>query len=55
MKKAFKLYGSTQTIVTDSLRSSRVEMTEIDNVEKQEIGRCANNGAENSNRPFRRR
>jgi len=55
MKKALKRHGSPAAITTDGLRSYRAAMTELSNTEKQEIGRCANNRAENSHLPFRRR
>ena len=55
MKKALKRHGSPATIVTDGLKSYRAAMTELGNGEKQEVGRHANNRAENSHLPFRRR
>ena len=55
MKKALKRHGSPETITTDGLRSYRAAMTELGNAEKQEMGRRANNRAENSHLPFRRR
>ena len=55
MKKALKRHGSPAVITTDGLRSYEAAMTELGNVEKQEIGRYANNRAENSHLPFRRR
>lgn len=55
MKKALKRHGSPGTIVTDDLRSYRAAMAELGNAEKQETGRHANNRAENSHLPFRRR
>lgn len=55
MKKALKRHGSPETITTDGLRSYRGAMTELGNAAKQEVGRWANNRAENSHLPFRRR
>lgn len=55
MKKALKRHGSPAAITTDGLRSYRAAMTELGNTHKQEIGRYANNRAENSHLPFRRR
>jgi len=55
IKKALKRHGSPRTITTDGLRSYKAAMTEIGNAEKQEVGRWANNRAENSHQPFRRR
>ena len=55
MKKALKRRGSSAKIVTDGLNSYRAAMTELGNGEKQEVGRHANNRAENSHLPFRRR
>ncbi|WP_140419530.1 DDE-type integrase/transposase/recombinase, partial [Sphingobium sp. Z007] len=45
----------TQAITTDGLRSYGAAMNELGNREKQEVGRWANNGVENSHLPFRRR
>ena len=47
MKKALKRHGSPKAISTDGLRSYKAAMNEIGNAEKQEIGRWANNRAEN--------
>ena len=55
MKKALKRHGSPEAIVTDGLRSYRAAMLELGNEDKQEVGRWANNRAENSHLPFRRR
>ena len=55
MKKALRRHGSPATIVTDGLRSYRAAMVELGNEDKQEVGRWANNRAENSHLPFRRR
>ena len=55
MKKTLKRHGSPATIVTDGLKSYRAAMTELGNADKQVVGRHANNRAENSHLPFRRR
>ena len=55
MRKALKRHGSPAAITTDGLRSYRAAMIELGNAGKQEIGRYANNRAENSHLPFRRR
>jgi putative transposase len=55
MKKALKRDGSPETITTDGLRSYGAAMNALGNREKQEVGRWANNRAENSHLPFRRR
>ena len=55
MKKALKRHGSPATVVTDGLKSYRAAMVEPGNENKQEVGRWANNRAENSHLPFRRR
>ncbi len=55
MKKALKRHGSPVAITTDGLRSYRAAMNELGNAEKQEVGRWANNRAENNHLPFRRR
>ena len=55
MKKALRRHGSPASIVTDGLKSYRAAMSDIGNAEKQEVGRHANNRAENSHLPFRRR
>ncbi|HOF64043.1 MAG TPA: DDE-type integrase/transposase/recombinase, partial [Dermatophilaceae bacterium] len=39
----------------DGLRSYNAAMRDIGNADKQEVGRWANNRAENSHLPFRRR
>jgi len=48
IKKAMKRHGKTKSITTDGLRSYRAAMKEIGNQDLQEIGRWANNRAENS-------
>ena len=55
IKKAMKRYGNPEVITTDGLRSYKAAMTELGNAGKQQIGRWANNRAENSHLPFRRR
>ena len=55
MKKALKRHGRTEAIVTDGLKSYPAAMKELGNEDKQETGRWANNRAENSHLPFRRR
>ena len=55
MKKVLKRHGAPATIVTDGLKSYRAAMVELGNEDKQEVGRWANNRAENSHLPFRRR
>jgi putative transposase len=55
IKKAVKRYGNPEAITTDGLRSYRAAMTERGNAAKQRVGRWANNRAENSHLPFRRR
>jgi putative transposase len=55
MKKPLKRHGAPAAITTDGLRSYRAAMTQLGNATKQEIGRYANNRAENSHLPFRRR
>jgi putative transposase len=55
MKKALKRHGSPASITTDGLRSYKAAMNELGNADKQEVGRYANNRAENSHLPIRRR
>jgi len=55
LKKAMKRYGNPEVIVTDRLRSYRAAMKVIGNEGRQETARWANNRAENSHQPFRRR
>ena len=55
MKKALKRHGPAEIITTDGLRSYRAAMVELGCEQKQEMGRWANNRAENSHQPFRRR
>ena len=55
IRKAMKRHGRPKAIVTDGLRSYAAAMKEIGNADRQEVGRWANNRAENSHQPFRRR
>src|SRR6185295_6068942 len=50
-----KRHGCAKAITTDGLRSYKAAMTELNVADRQEIGRWANNRAENSHQPFRRR
>ena len=54
MNKTLKRHGSPRAITTDRLRSYGAAMKELGKIEKQEIGRWANNRVENSHQPFRR-
>ena len=55
IKKALKRHGSPKAITTDGLRSYKAAMKELNIADRQEVGRWANNRAENSHQPFRRR
>ena len=55
MKKLMKRHGYAEIITTDGLRSYGAAMREIGIADRQEVGRYANNRAENSHQPFRRR
>ena len=55
MKKLMKRHGRATAVTTDGLRSYKAAMRDIGNADKQEVGRWANNRAENSHLPFRRR
>jgi putative transposase len=55
LKKAMKRYGPPRRVVTDRLRSYAAAMREIGNLDRQNTKQYANNRAENSHRPFRRR
>src|ERR1017187_10246727 len=55
MKRLMKRHGRAEKITTDGLRSYRAAMKEIGNADRQEVGRWANNRAENSHLPFRGR
>jgi putative transposase len=55
IKKLMKRHGRAKAITTDGLRSYKAAMKDLGNADKQEVGRWANNRAENSHLPFRRR
>lgn len=55
MKELTKRHGRPKAITTDGLRSYKAAMKELGQADKQEVGRWANNRAENSHLPFRRR
>ncbi len=55
MRKALKRHGSPEVMTTDGLRSYKAAMSDLGCEHKQETGRYANNRAENSHLPFRRR
>ena len=55
MKKALKHHGRAEAIVTDGFKSYPAAMRELGNVDRREMGRWANNRAENSHLSFRRR
>ena len=55
MKKAMRRYGAPNEIVTDRLRSYSAAAKELGCADKQVTQRWANNRAENSHLPFRRR
>jgi putative transposase len=55
LRKSMRCHGSPKVLVTDKLRSCGAAMRVIGNADKQETGRWANNRAENSHQPFRRR
>jgi putative transposase len=55
LKKALKRHGPANDFVTDCLRSYGAALRELGISERQETGRWANNRAENSHLPFRRR
>jgi putative transposase len=55
MKKLMKRHGRAKGVTTNGLRSYKAAMKDIGNPDKQEVGRWANNRAENSHLPFRRR
>jgi putative transposase len=55
LRKSMRRHGSPEVLVTDKLRSYGAAMKEIGNAQRQETGRWANNRAENSHQPFRRR
>ena len=55
LKKTMRRHGRAESIVTDRLRSYGAALKEIGAEGRQETGRWANNRAENSLLPFRRR
>ncbi|MFM5894522.1 MAG: IS6 family transposase [Novosphingobium sp.] len=55
MKKTLKRHGSPEAITTDGLRSYKAAMRDLGCEHKQELGRWANNRAECSHLPVRRR
>ena len=55
LKKTLKRHGCTGEIVTDLMRSYGAALRELGISDRQETGRWANNRAENSHQPFRRR
>src|SRR3954466_14759625 len=55
IKKLMKRHGCAKAITTDGLRSYKAAMKDLNIADRQEIGRWANNRAENSHQPFRRR
>ncbi len=48
-----KRHGRAEAITTDGLRSYKAALKELGCDQKQEVGRHANNRAENSHLPFR--
>jgi len=55
LKKTMKRHGNADEIVTDRLRSYGAALRDLGIGDKHEAGRWANNRAENSHQPFRRR
>ncbi len=55
LRKAMKRYGQPRMIVTDQFRSYGAAMHDIGNQDLQNTDQYANNRAENSHRPFRRK
>ena len=55
IRKSMNRNGQPRIIVMDKLRSYGAAMMVIGNADRQETGRWANNRAENSHLPFRRR
>ena len=55
LKKSLKRHGRAEAIVTDRLRSYGAALRDLGIADRQETGRWANNRAENSHLPFRRR
>lgn len=54
-RKAMKRYGPPRTVVTDKLKSYGAAKRDVGNHDRQNTEQYANNLAENSHRPFRRR
>jgi putative transposase len=55
LKKSLRRHGPADEIVTDRLRSYGAALKDLGIRDRQEISRWANNRAENSHQPFRRR
>ena len=55
LKKTLKRHGRAEEMVTDCLRSYGAALKDLGIRDRQETGRWANNRAENSHQPFRRR
>jgi putative transposase len=55
LRKAQRKHGKPECIVTDKLRSYGAALKEVGADARQETGRWANNWADNSHLPFRRR
>lgn len=55
LKKSIRRHGRPESIVTDRLRSYGAAMKDLGRGDDREMGRWANNRAENSHLPFRRR
>ena len=55
LRKTLKRHGRVEEIVTDRLRSYGAALGELGIRNRQQTGRWANNRAENSHQPFRRR
>jgi len=55
LRKAMKKHGRAEILVTDKLRSYGAALKDLGSADRQETGRRANNRAENSHLPFRRR
>lgn len=55
LRKTLKQHGRVDEFVTDRLRSYGAALGETGIRDRHRTGRCANNRAENSHQPFRRR
>lgn len=55
LRKSLKRHGWPETFVTDRLRSYGAALKDLGRGDDREMGRWANNRAENSHLPFRRR